>query len=321
MIDMSPAELKEYKGRNERPEDFDTFWESGLSEMRKLDSHLEIRPAGFSAPFAECFDLWFTGVQEARIHAKLILPKQAPGKIPAIIQFHGYTESSGDWSGKLAYVAAGFAVAALDCRGQGGSSEDTGGVKGSTFHGHFIRGIDDAPEKMLMRNIFLDCAQLAAIVINMPGIDGTRIGAMGGSQGGALTIACAALEPRINRLAPMFPFLCDYRRVWEMDLAKDAYEELRTYFRQFDPLHEREAQIFTKLGYIDLQHLSHRIKGEVLMATGLMDTVCPPSTQFAMFNRITSKKQVVLYPDFGHEGLPGFDDRGFLFMLEMMNNK
>ncbi len=48
--------------------------------------------------------------------------------------------------------------------------------------------------------------------------------------------------------------------------------------------------MFEQLGYIDLQHLSKRIRGEVLMATGLMDTICPPSSQFAMYNRIQSKR-------------------------------
>jgi len=66
-------------------------------------------------------------------------------------------------------------------------------------------------------------------------IDETRVAATGGSQGGGLTLACASLEPRINRAAPAFPFLCDYKRVWEMDLAQGAYEELPNYFRQFDP--------------------------------------------------------------------------------------
>ncbi|MGQ9454343.1 MAG: acetylxylan esterase, partial [Armatimonadota bacterium] len=48
----------------------------------------------------------------------------------------------------------------------------------------------------------------------------------------------AALEPRINRVASTYPFLCDYQRVWEMDYAKAAYEELVMYFRLFDPRHE-----------------------------------------------------------------------------------
>ena len=51
------------------------------------------------------------------------------------------------------------------------------------------------------------------------------------------------------------------------------------------------------------------------MATGLMDTICPPSTQFAVYNKIKSKKEMVLYPDFGHESLPGFEDLKYQFML------
>ena len=42
-----------------------------------------------------------------------------------------------------------------------------------------------------------------------------------------------------------------------------------------------------------------------MMGVGLMDTICPPSTQFAAYNKITAKKSLVIYPDFGHEGLPG----------------
>ena len=133
-------------------------------------------------------------------------------------------------------------------------------------------------------------------------MDPARVGCTGGSQGGGLTLACAALEPRIKRAFPLFPFLCDYQRVWEMDLAKDAYEELRYWFRMFDPLHEREAEMFTRLGYIDNQHLAPRIRGEVRMAVGLMDTICPPSTQFAAYNRMRCAKSMLLYPDFGSRG-------------------
>ena len=102
-----------------------------------------------------------------------------------------------------------------------------------------------------------------------------------------------------------------------MDLAKGAYQELATYFRQFDPLHERENEIFTKLGYIDNQHLAKRIRAEVLMSIGLMDTICPPSTQFAAYNKIISTKNLLIYPDFGHEGLPGVNDLIFKFMATL----
>lgn len=316
-IDKPLAELREYRGINPRPDDFDAFWDAALAEMRATDSRVELRPAKFQAPFAECFDLFFTGVGGSRIHAKYLRPKHAAEPHPAILQFHGYSGDSGEWSDKLGYVARGFSVAAMDCRGQGGISEDLGGVRGNTFKGQIIRGLDDAPEKFTFRQIFLDTAQLAKIVGGFDEVDATRMGAMGGSQGGALTIACAALVPEIKRLAPVYPFLSDYQRVWELDLAVEAYEEIRTYFRRYDPLHAREREIFTKLGYIDIQHLAGRIRGETLMGITLMDTICPPSSQFAVFNKITAPKDAVIYPDYGHEPLPGFPDRAFAFLAEL----
>ncbi|MNG15478.1 Cephalosporin-C deacetylase [compost metagenome] len=99
-----------------------------------------------------------------------------------------------------------------------------------------------------------------------------------------------------------------------MDLAKDAYQELKDFFRRHDPQHKREEEYFTKLGYIDIQNLANRIQGEVMMAVGLMDTVCPPSTQFAAYNKINSNK---IFPDFGHEGLPGFGDLTLQFFKDL----
>ncbi|NLA52485.1 MAG: acetylxylan esterase [Alcaligenaceae bacterium] len=317
IIDMPLEKLKKYQGKNPCPADFDEFWDRSIEEMKQVDPCVELIPSEFQVPFAECFDMYFTGVGGSRIHAQYIRPRNGTRPHPAVLQFHGYTGSAGDWSGKLNYVAMGFSVAAIDCRGQGGFSQDLGGVTGTTFKGHIIRGLDDPPEKLLFRQIFLDTAQLAGIVMNMPEVDENRVGAMGGSQGGGLTLACAALEPRIKRAVPVYPFLSDYKRVWEMDLDKRAYEEIRTYFRQYDPLHEREDEIFTKLGYIDVQHLAKRIKAEVMMATGLLDDVCPPSTQFAAYNKIVSPKKMVIYHDYGHEHLPGFSDMTFKFLSEL----
>ena len=223
----------------------------------------------------------------------------------------------GDFSSKLSWVARGFVVAAMDCRGQGGLSEDSGGVKGTTLSGHIVRGLLDEPDNLMFRHIFLDTVQLARVVMQMDEVDASRVGAHGGSQGGALTLACAALEPRIKKLAPVYPFLSDYRRVWEMDLAKDAYSELRDFFRRHDPTHERIDEWFTKLGYIDIQHLAPRIQGEVMMAIGLMDTICPPSSQFAAFNKIRATKTRVLYPDYQHEHLPGWSDREWKFFEDL----
>jgi cephalosporin-C deacetylase len=315
VFEMPLNELRQYQGRNPRPGDFDAYWADALGELAAVDANVELQPVDHPAAFADCFDLYFTGVDGARLYAKYLRPRvRAETGNPAVVVFHGYSGASPDWFALLPYVAQGFCVAALDCRGQGGRSEDVGGVAGNTLHGHIIRGLLDSPHKLLYRRIYLDCVQLTRILMDMPEVDATRLAATGASQGGGLTLACAALEPRIKLAAPVYPFLSDYLRTWEMDLDVQAYEELRELFRRFDPRHERAEEIFTTLGYIDVQHLAARIQARVLMAVGLMDTVCAPSTQFAAYNKITSAKDLLIYPDFAHETLPELADRIFSFV-------
>ena len=317
ILDMPLEQLKTYQGVNPCPPDIDAFWDRSIAEMEALGTGFELSKAAFQVPNTQCFHLTFTGVKGAKIHCKFVRPAKVDAPMPAVCVFHGYAGRSPEFSALLSYVQAGFIVCAMDCRGQGGLSEDVGGVRGNTLHGHIIRGLEENdPSKLLFRDIFLDAAQIARIVMAMPEVDASRVSATGGSQGGALTLACAALTPTLYRAAPMYPFLCDYKRVWDMDLDKAAYKELRDYFRLFDALHEREEEVFTLLGYIDNQHIAHRIKAEILMFTGLLDDICPPSTQFAAYNKITSKKNVLIYPDFGHEQLYDSGDRILTFLQQ-----
>ena len=85
----------------------------------------------------------------------------------------------------------------------------------------------------------------------------------------------------------------------------------------FDSRHERLVEVFTQLGYIDFQHLVTRISGEVFMAVGLMDMICPPSTQFAAYNKISAAKSLAVYSDYGHEFLPDINDKIYQFMMTL----
>ena len=78
-----------------------------------------------------------------------------------------------------------------------------------------------------------------------------------------------------------------------------------------------EAEYFRRLGYIDIHNLAHRVQAQVLWAVGLMDVSCPPSSQFAAYNRLTCKKEMRIFPDFGHEYLPRFGDEVMQFLIEM----
>lgn len=317
-VDMSLDKLKVYQGINPRPADFDEFWNASLAEMNSIDPQPVFKPYDFPSAFADCYELTFTSTKNATIYAKVVKPKNITEKIPAVLHFHGLSAQSENWKSLLGYASQGFCVVSMDCRGQGGNSEDVGGVAGTTYTTPFTRGLDGKPEGLLCRDLFLDTAMLARIIMGLDYVDESRIGTWGGSQGGALTIACAALVPEIKLCAPVYPYLSDYKRVWEMDLDKGAYEGLRYYFKHFDPRHEKEEEIFTKLGYIDIQFLAPRIRAKVMMATGLMDTTCPPSTQFAAFNKMNTEKEVIIYPDYGHEFIKGHDDLIFRFMAELL---
>ena len=311
------------RGRNECPKDFESYWQRALSEMRGTGTEFELEPAGPKLPFAECFEMWFTGTGGARIHARLARPKLTGCKMPLVLRFHGYSQAAGDFASLLSWTAAGFCCAVLDCRGQGGYSEDNLAVVGNTLHGHIIRGLSEqSPDRLYYRNVFLDTVQLADILASQPWIDASRIGAYGASQGGGLTIACAALSDKISRAAFQMPFLCDYRMIWENGYATDAYLELQQYFRRFDPQHKHENELFTRLGYIDAHNLAKKITCPVRMYTGLMDSTCPPCTQFAAYNNISAPKSVQFYYDFWHEEYyPGQPDDLIQFMMKMPDDR
>ena len=125
LFDLPVSELYNYQGLNPKPDDFDAYWQRALDEMNALDPSVALEPA-YVHPAFECDDLYFTGTGGARIYAKFVIPKKAVFPVPAVLTFHGYTGSSADWSFLFNIAASGYAVAALDARGQGGKRERSG---------------------------------------------------------------------------------------------------------------------------------------------------------------------------------------------------
>ncbi|NLV58369.1 MAG: acetylxylan esterase [Clostridiales bacterium] len=313
ILDMPLAELERYQGAP-IPGDFDAYWEEALSQVE--DRAYTIAPSDFSLPGYECSILTFTGVGGAQVGGKFIRPL-GEGMLPGVVVFHGYRGNSGDFFNLLPYAAAGMAVFAMDVRGQMGISQDNFVSTGNTLLGHIVRGLEEYnPKRLFYRNVFLDTVQSVRILMSMPFVDAMRVGVTGGSQGGALATACAGLEPRVKVAAIAYPFLSDYRRVWEMDMGKRAYEELEYFIRWRDPLHERLEDMFRTLDYIDVSHLAPRIKARTHFFLTLQDDICPPSTQFAVYNNTPEPKSRDIYYNHGHEGLPRMGDRTLRFLLE-----
>ncbi|MGT2911706.1 alpha/beta fold hydrolase [Streptococcus cameli] len=298
---MSLEAMKTYRGRHEVPEDFDQFWDHQIAKHQKLPEY-ELVEQAFQIPTANFYALTFQAENGSTIFSKCVFPK-SDKPVPVIFYFHGYQGQSPDWTESLKFVAAGYGVVCMDVRGQAGRSTDMGQFEGMTVKGQVIRGAVQGPEHLFYKDVYLDVYQLVEIVASFDFVDETALYSYGASQGGALALVAGALNPRIQRVVSIYPFLSDFKRVMELNDVNEPYNELFRYFRFSDPFHETEEIFLHTLSYIDVKNLAHRITCPVHMVTGLDDIICPPSTQFAIYNRLTCEKDIKLLPDYGHDAL------------------
>ena len=272
-------EIKTYRGRDEVPEDFDGFWDEEVKKVSTLPVY-QLEERNFHIPQVKCYELTFEGTNEGKVYARIVLPKSEE-KVPIIFHFHGYMGRGWDWADMLAYTVSGYGVVSMDVRGQSGYSQDSlRSPLGNTVKGHIIRGAVEGRDHLFYKDVYLDIYQLVEIVASLPQVDEERLSSYGASQGGALALVAAALNPRIQKTVAIYPFLSDFRRVLEIGNTSEAY--------------------------IDVKNLAHRIKGKVKMITGLDDDVCYPITQFAIYNRLTCDKAYRIMPEYAHEAMNVF---------------
>lgn len=298
---MSLTEMRRYQGAQEIPEGFHSFWDKKIQELNGLPKYEFIEKDYFGDQI-QAYECWFTGTNEGEVFAKCLFPKSSH-PVPVLFYFHGYQGQGPDWSEFLNYVAAGYGVVCLDVRGQAGRSIDNQSFKGITVKGQVIRGMEEGPDALFFKDVYLDIYQLIEIIASLAFVDGTRLYTYGASQGGALALIGAALNPRIQLCVAIYPFLSDFKRILELGDQAEAYNELFRYFKFKDPFHETEEQILEHLSYIDVKNFASRIQGKVKMIVGLQDDVCPPSTQFAIYNRLETEKEVKIMPEYGHEAM------------------
>ncbi|MGT2757534.1 alpha/beta fold hydrolase [Streptococcus ovuberis] len=298
---MTLEEMQTYKGRQEVPEDFDAFWDGLLESHTALPPfRLKEKQTGLSG--ADFYELTFEADNGSEVFAKCVFPK-SENPSPVLFYFHGYQGQSPDWTENLKFVAAGFGVVCMDVRGQAGRSTDKGQFEGMTVKGQVIRGAVQGRDHLFYKDVYLDVYQLIEIVASLDFVDAEKLYSYGASQGGALALVAGGLSPRIKKVVSIYPFLSDFKRIWELGDTNEPYNELFRYFRFSDPFHETEDAFFEALSYIDIKNLAHRITCPVHMVTGLEDIICPPSTQFAIYNRLTCPKTLQLLPEYGHDVL------------------
>lgn len=301
---MTLKEMETYAGKRAKPEDFDLFWEEEIKALPQ-ESAYKREKKEYGIDFVECFDLTFKTLNGSTVYAKYLKPI-GEEKLPVMFHFHGYQGRTDDWSEYFKFILAGYAVVAMDVRGQAGLSIDNGQYSGVTVKGQIVRGMTEGPQKLFFKEIYLDVYQLIEIVSCFTEIDETRMITYGASQGGALAFVGGALNKKIAQVISIYPFLSDFERVFDLKLTCEPYDELYRYFKYVDPICRTKERIFSTLDYIDIKNFSSIMTAEVKMVTGLRDDICAPSTQFAAFNQLGKKKEHIILPEYGHEALNVF---------------
>jgi cephalosporin-C deacetylase-like acetyl esterase len=180
-----------------------------------------------------------------------------------------------------------FVVFSLNIRGHGNSQDDVN----PGFPGYLLSGIENK-NQYIYRGAYMDCIRAMDFLVSRPEVDAKRIAVEGGSQGGALSFAAAALDKRVAICAPDIPFLSDFRHYFKV--ANWPGGEFKEYMQQHPD--KKWEEVYTVLDYIDIKNLAPWIKVPVLMGVGLLDPVCPPTINFAAFNNIAASKEFRVYP-------------------------
>jgi cephalosporin-C deacetylase len=299
--DLDESELRAYRSSQNDPADFDEFWASTLLESCSFDLGVTLTPVDTGLSTIDVWDVSFAGYGGQPVRAWLRVPAGATGPLPTVVQFVGYGGGRGNPVENLLWSSAGFAHFHMDTRGQGSSwtTGDTPDAFGSGPQGagFMTRGIESR-ESYYYRRVFVDAVRAIEAARSLDIVDSLRVGVLGASQGGGISLAAAGLVPDLAAVAAYVPFLCDFPRATVIT-DNDPYKEIGRYLS----VHRlSSAQAHETLSYFDGVNFAKRAMSPAMITTALMDPICPPSTVFGAYNNYAGPKNITVWQYNGHDG-------------------
>ena len=303
-IDMPVPELRSYRPAIDVPPDLSTFWADTLAEAAQSPLDPTFEPVDARLGTLDVYDVTFTGFGGQRVRGWLRVPAGRDGALPCVVQYIGYGGGRGLAHENLLWSAAGYAHLVMDTRGQGSQSTagDTGDpvFSGPAHPGFMTRGILD-PDEYYYRRLYVDAVRAVDAARAHDAVDG-RVAVVGGSQGGGVALAVAALRDDITAAMPDVPFLCQFPRGVAI-ADRGPCQEIATYLKVHRPDVQRA---FRTLSYFDNVNLAALATAPALFSVALQDAICPASTVYAAYNAYAGDKDIREYPFNDHEGGEGF---------------
>ena len=291
------------KPTQQDPADFDAFLAAGKAALAKLpiDAKVSLLP-DYGNAAANCYHVNLqnvgAGQGASRFYGVLCSPK-APGKYPALLSVPG--AGVRPYRGLADIAARGVITLQVGIHGIPVTMEQSvyDSLGAGALNGYNTYGLDNR-DRYYYRRVYLGCVRANDFLTSHPNWDGTNLAVTGGSQGGALSIVTAALDPRVKGLAAYYPALSDVTGYLENRAGGWPHM-----FRATEgPLaHRMPAKIETSR-YYDVVNFARRVNVPGLYSWGFNDETCPPTSMYSAYNVIPGQKKLLLALETGHNNIP-----------------
>lgn len=287
----------------QNPEDFDAFWAAGKAALAKLPMDAKVTPLPeYGNAGADCYHVNLqnvgTGAAPSRFYGVLCEPK-APGKYPALLSVPGAGVRA--YRGLAEMAAKGVITLQVGIHGipvtMDASVYESLGA--GALSGYNTFGLDNR-DRYYYRRVYLGCVRANDFLVSHPKWDGTNLAVTGGSQGGALSIVTAGLDPRVRGLAAYYPALSDVTGY--ISNRAGGWPHM---FRATEGVQaHRMPQKIETSRYYDVVNFARRVKVPGLYTWGFNDETCPPTSMYAAYNVIPGRKKLMLALETGHNNVP-----------------
>lgn len=294
---------EEIRPTQEDPADFDQFWAEGKAALAKLPLDAKLTPLPeYGNAGAECYQLNLQnvglGAAPSRFYGVLCEPK-APGKYPALLSVPG--AGVRPYRGMAEMAAKGVITLQVGIHGIPVTLDpalyDSLAVGALANYNTF--GLDNR-DRYYYKRVYLGCVRANDFLVSHPKWDGVHLIVTGGSQGGALSIVTAGLDPRVTALAAYYPALADVTGY--LHNRAGGWPHM---FRATEgaAAHRSQDKIATSR-YYDVVNFARRVKVPGMYSWGYNDEVCPPTSTYSAYNVIPGPKELLLALETGHNNVP-----------------
>ena len=276
------------------PDDFQSFWDGKLAELKKIAPNPQLVDGESGNPAVKYAKVTLDNINGTKVQGQIARPASGE-KFPAILvlQYAGVYPLQKGWAvdrAKDGWLALNIEAhdIAIDEK-----PDYYAKLNGGELQNYWKIGNTDKNTSYYLR-MYLGVAQSIAYLQSRPDWDGKTLVLMGGSQGGQQTLAGAGLCP--DAVTAALPFVPAASDNWAESIGR--HSGFPFWWNQVD---NRDADaVRTTSKYFDPVYFAKRVKCPVLTGTGLRDDLAPPSSVLAVYNQITSPKEIVILPKAGH---------------------